>query len=79
MRFERGNPPAISVHPIADALHAVEPQRAARIAIDAGIMARMAVPAATRAHSHQPFAFGWGEFHGSVTKVTHRGRGCRFP
>jgi hypothetical protein len=66
--FEGSNPSSIRVHPIADALDAVEPQRAARVAIEAGIVAQVAVLAAARAHLCQPFAFGCGEFHrGSPT------------
>ena len=66
--FEGSNPSSVRVHPIADALDAVEPQRAARVAIEAGIVAQVAVLAAARAHLCQPFAFGCGEFHrGSPT------------
>jgi hypothetical protein len=65
--FERSDL-SVRVHPIADALDAVEPQRAARVAIAAGIVAQVAVLAAARAHLCQPFAFGCGEFHrGSPT------------
>ena len=62
MGFERSDL-SVRVHPIADALDAVEPQRAARVAIEAGIVAQVAVLAAARAHLCQPFAFGCGEFH----------------
>ena len=62
MGFERSDL-SVRVHPIADALDAVEPQRAARVAIAAGIVAQVAVLAAARAHLCQPFAFGCGEFH----------------
>ena len=66
--FERSDPPSVRVHPIADTLDAVEPQRAARVAVKAGIVARVAVRAAARAHLCQPFAFGCCEFHrGSPT------------
>jgi hypothetical protein len=66
--FEGSNPSSVRVHPIADALDAVEPQRAARVAIEAGIVAQVAVLAAARAHLCQPFAFGCSEFHrGSPT------------
>src|SRR5437763_9908580 len=65
---EGSNPTSVRVHPIADALDAVEPQRAARVAIEAGIVAQVAVLAAARAHLCQPFAFGCSEFHrGSPT------------
>jgi hypothetical protein len=63
LRIERSDPPPICVHPIADALRAVEPKRACRISVHPSIVARVTVLARTRAHSRQPFAFGCSELH----------------
>jgi len=63
LRSESMHPLSIRIYPVAYALCAVEPQRAARIAIDAGILAQVAVLTATCAHSCQPTAFGCGELH----------------
>src|SRR5205823_2666565 len=63
LRIERSDPSPIRVHPIADALRAVEPKRACRISVYPSIVAQVAVLAATRAHSCQPFAFGCSELH----------------
>ena len=61
--MERSDPSPIRVHPIADALRAVEPKRACRISVHPSIVAQVAVLAGTRAHSCQPFAFGCSELH----------------
>jgi hypothetical protein len=39
LHIQRGDPPLICVHPIADALQALEPQRTARVSIEACIVA----------------------------------------
>jgi hypothetical protein len=61
LRIERSDPPSIGVHPIADALHAVEPERAARISVQPGVVTQVPVFAWAAAHSRQPFAFECGE------------------
>src|SRR5947208_12378398 len=63
LRIERSDPSPIRVHPIADALRAVEPKRACRISVHPSIVTQVAVLAGTGAHSCQPFAFGCSELH----------------
>src|SRR5437762_6151920 len=60
--FEGSNPSSVRVHPIADALDAVEPQRAARVAIEAGIVAQVAVLGGGRADLCPPLWVGCGWF-----------------
>ena len=46
---KRSHPLAIGVHPVSHALCAIEPKRAGRISVDAGIMAQVPVLARMRA------------------------------
>jgi hypothetical protein len=58
---EGSHPPAIGVYPVTHALRAIEPERAAGVPVNAGIMAQVSVLTRTRLLSGQPLAFGFGE------------------
>jgi hypothetical protein len=58
---EGSHPLAIGIHPVTHALCAIEPERAARVPVNAGIMAQMAMLTWARLLPGQPFALGLGE------------------
>jgi hypothetical protein len=61
---EGNHPLAIGIHPVTQALRAIEPERAAWVSVNAGIMPQVPVPARARLLSGQPFAFGFVSFGG---------------
>jgi len=59
-----GHSTAIGVHPVTDALCTIEPESAARVTVDAGIVAQVAVLARTGALLQDPSTLSLGELSG---------------